>query len=605
MDDHIGNAGDAEGETIFTTSFGGAQAARRVIQAEARRAPAWPLDPDIRLTELEVELDTEERILWAYQLHTDRPNFTPELIRDVGRLEDQLVEKAEGLDELPVDYLVWASRKPNIFNLGGDLGLFVDLIEVGDRDGLRHYADSCVDICFRNAINLGLPIMTAALVQGDALGGGFESVLSSDLIVAERGAQFGFPEILFGLFPGMGAYTLLARRAGRLEAERMIFSGRLYKAAELHEMGVVDILADNGQGEHALLEHIAANRRRQGALKALYSIRQDFNPVTRAEMDDIASRWVETALTLDANNIKKMRRLARAQKRLIGEEQEAAEPRENGRKAQPTDARQADESEAQAEASRVVTLPVTARAPKPKEPAEPDAERGAHRDDRTSPGSTSARHVNFDRMLKELAPDRAAAVQQPGVRRLLTEGTDRETYLEFLGELYHVVKHFCPTMEIAAGRCGDEHADLRRHLLHSIEEERGHDAWVLNDIAALGGDPEAVMESKPSVPIQAMIGFNYDNAQRHNPWSVMGMVYVLEEVAANFASRVARRVAERIGVETSEGFSFLYSHGDMDQAHVEEFKALTDVCVERADQNALVEAARVNYALFGALFRDD
>jgi len=83
------------------------------------------------------------------------------------------------------------------------------------------------------------------------------------------------------------------------------------------------------------------------------------------------------------------------------------------------------------------------------------------------------------------------------------------------------------------------------------------------------------------------------------------MVYVLEEIAANFASRVARRVAERIGVEPDAGFSFLLSHGEMDQVHVDEFKALTESCCERADQDALIEAARVNYALFGALFRDD
>jgi len=601
MDDNVDKSEGGEADIVLTPAFGGAQAARRIERAETRRATSWPIDPDTPLSELEVEFDIEERILWAYQLHTDRPNFTPELIRDVARLQDSLVDEGKAWgDDARLDYLVWASRKPNIFNLGGDLGLFVELIETHDREGLHHYANSCVDICFRNAANLGLPIMTVALVQGDALGGGFESVLSNDLIVAERGAQFGFPEILFGLFPGMGAYTLLARRAGALEAERMIFSGRLYRASELHEMGIIDVLADNGQGEHALLEHVAGNRRRQGALKALYGIRQRFNPVTRAEMDDIARRWVETALALDEANIKKMRRLARAQKRLIGVDRRPEGSRSQGSAPETSrrDAHEAEEAE-----SRIIKLPASGSArPGGSHSADAIATK-AERPNGQRAGP--ARHVNFDRILKELAPDRAAAIQQPGVRRLLTDGTDRDTYLEFLGELYHVVKHFCPVMEITAERCGEQRAALRAHLLHSIEEERGHDAWVLNDIAALGGDRAAVMASRPSVPIQAMIGFNYDNAQRANPWSAMGMVYVLEEIAANFASRVARRVAERIGVEPDAGFSFLLSHGEMDQVHVDEFKALTDSCCERADQDALIEAARVNYALFGALFRDD
>lgn len=597
MDDQVGTSHDGLG-AVVTPAFSGAATARRIAQPDADRAPNWPIDPNLRFDELDLEFDEEDRILWAYQLHNERPNFTPRLIRDIGRLEDEVVRA--GADALPVDYLVWASRKPNIFNLGGDLGLFVELIEAGDREGLTSYALSCVDICFRNAVNLNLPILTAALVQGDALGGGFESALSSDIIVAERGAQFGFPEILFGLFPGMGAYTLLARRAGVLEAERMIFSGRLYKASELHELGIVDVLADNGQGEAALRDHVARNRRRHGAMKALYGVRQRFNPVTREEMVEIAEKWVETALTLDESNRKKMRRLARAQQRRIGGGDEA----EAANEAAPVE-RAADEL------PRVMPFPGRTRPASEAEPAQNAAGEATSGDDGDEDtgaerGGTATRHrPNYERILRELAPDRAAAVQQPGVRRLLSEGTDRETYLEFLGELYHVVKHFCPTMEVAAAQCGEDQAPLRAHLEHSIEEERGHDAWVLKDIEDLGGDPEATMNSSPSVPVQAMLGYNYNQAERGNPWSAMGMVYVLEEIAANYASRVARRVAERLGITSGEGFSFLSSHGEMDQVHVEEFKDLTDFCTRRADQDALIEAARVNYALFGALFREE
>src|SRR3712207_4090014 len=103
---------------------------------------------------------------------------------------------------------------------------------------------------------MDLPVITVALVQGDALGGGFECALAHDLIVAERSAKFGLPEVLFNLFPGMGAYSFLSRRIGRQAAERMILSGRVHTAEELHEMGLVDVLAPDGEGEEAVLDFV-------------------------------------------------------------------------------------------------------------------------------------------------------------------------------------------------------------------------------------------------------------------------------------------------------------------------------------------------------------
>ena len=124
-------------------------------------------------------------------------------------------------------WLVWGSRSPGIWNLGGDLALFTRLIRAGAEDELRNYAHACVDAVYQNLTKMGLPLLTIALVQGDALGGGFESVLTNDVIIVERGSRMGLPEVLFNTFPGMGAYSLLSRRIGGARATQLILSGKL------------------------------------------------------------------------------------------------------------------------------------------------------------------------------------------------------------------------------------------------------------------------------------------------------------------------------------------------------------------------------------------
>ena len=216
----------------------------------------------------------------------------------------------------------------------------------------------------------------------------------------------------------------------------------------------------------------------------------------------------------------------------------------------------------------------------------------------------SGKETVYGRLMEAVAEARAAATLQPGVERLLSEGMDREEYLSFLEQLYHVVWHFCPTMAAAAGHCGDESRELRYGLYHNIDEEKGHETWVLDDIADLGGNPDAVANSKPAVPMQAMIGYNYYVAERKSPWAVLGMVHVLEEISANYSGRVAKVVADRLGVTDGKGFRFLGTHGTMDVSHVGSFKGLVENIFNDDDFEALVDAVEVNYALFGALFRD-
>jgi DSF synthase len=261
--------------------------------------------------------DAENGIMWYYMNARPRPCFTPELLADIRRCQ-RIMEQVNrtALDkgqEIPIRYGVLASRWPGVYNYGGDLDLFVRLIREGDRKGLSAYAKACIDVVYPNATNLGLPMTTLALVQGDALGGGFESALSSTVLIAERSAQLGLPEVLFNLFPGMGAYSLLARKVGTVNAEKLIFSGRSYSAAELHEMGVVDVLAEDGKGENALHEFVKTHDRRRNAFQALYDVRQRYRPISYEELSDIAEIWVDAALRLGTKDIRIMERILKAQ----------------------------------------------------------------------------------------------------------------------------------------------------------------------------------------------------------------------------------------------------------------------------------------------------
>ena len=167
--------------------------------------------------------------------------------------------------------------------------------------------------------NLELPVITISLIQGDALGGGFEAAISGNVVIAEKSAKFGLPEVLFNLFPGMGAYSLISRRIGPAQAERMIFSGKVYSAEELYELGLVDMIVEDGTGQTAVMDYVSRNVRRHNANIAVYRARQRINPLSYEELYEITVDWVDAALTLTDSDLRRMERLAGAQdKRRLG-----------------------------------------------------------------------------------------------------------------------------------------------------------------------------------------------------------------------------------------------------------------------------------------------
>jgi DSF synthase len=264
---------------------------------------------------LETSVDEAARTHWVHMRPYGRPCFSAQLLRDCATVHQSL--RTMFKQGSSVQYHVLASRTPGVFNLGGDLVHFAESIRAGDRAALRRYGEACIRIAYDNYVACDLPMITIALIQGDALGGGFESALAHDLIVAERSAKFGLPEILFNLFPGMGATSFLNRKIGPIAAERLIMSGRLYTAEELHAMGVVDVLADDGEGEVAVKRLIAENSRKHNAHLAIYRARRRSNPVTFAELSDIVDIWIDAALSVTEYDLRKMQRLAMAQDRRV------------------------------------------------------------------------------------------------------------------------------------------------------------------------------------------------------------------------------------------------------------------------------------------------
>ena len=145
-------------------------------------------------------------------------------------------------------------------------------------------------------LRLGLPTITIGLAQGDALGGGLESLLSFNVIIAEKGAKFGFPENMFGLFPGMGAYSLLSRRIGTGLAEEMILSGRMYTAEEMKDAGLVQMLVEPGEGIAATRDYIAKSNRRHNGSRAMFEAGRAVYPLSLTELDRVVDIWADACL---------------------------------------------------------------------------------------------------------------------------------------------------------------------------------------------------------------------------------------------------------------------------------------------------------------------
>lgn len=255
---------------------------------------------------------------WLY-MHADiasdvRPCFRTALMEDMWSFLTSITLRESQRLPGQLRHVVLASDA-KAFNLGGDLELFAELIRSGNRQMLLEYARRCIDGVHHLHNGLGGDVRTIALVQGDALGGGLELALSCHTVVAEEGVGMGLPEVLFGLFPGMGAYSFLCKRVTPQLAEKIILDGNIYSSEDMYRMGVVDVLVPKGQGEAAVEEIIRKQQRAPHAYLALNAARTIAQPVGYNELMGITEVWVDTALALGEKSLRTMDRIVSAQLR--------------------------------------------------------------------------------------------------------------------------------------------------------------------------------------------------------------------------------------------------------------------------------------------------
>ncbi len=271
--------------------------------------------------QLELRLDATSRSLWVFMAPTPRPCYTEQLLRELSSLQGQLERHADRFvwdnQVCQVEHVIYGSKVSGVFNLGGDLRRLYDSIRRRDAVGLRRYAKACIDVVYGIVMSYQRPVTTIAMIQGDALGGGFEHALSSELIVAERQAQLGFPEILFNLFPGMGAFNLLTRRLPLSHAESLIKSGRRYGAEELYDMGVIDLLVHQGEAEGAITDYLVMHSKRQHGYSALQKVRRKIARIDHDDLMSICEIWVDAALGLGERDLKVIERIIKGQDRMM------------------------------------------------------------------------------------------------------------------------------------------------------------------------------------------------------------------------------------------------------------------------------------------------
>ena len=275
--------------------------------------------PQTKNAQVETRFDEECGIYWAFMNPRPRACFSVQLLSDLRAYIDTITDN-DGMiwhngAQRRIHYGVLASKVAGIFNLGGDLALFRSCIEAENRNALVTYGERCIDNVFPWHRNCDLPITTMSLVQGDALGGGFEAALSASVLVAEESARMGFPEILFNLFPGMGAYSFLSRKVGRRTAEELITSGAIYTARQLFDMGVVDVITAEGTGQAAVNAYVRKHAKSANGRRAFECARSEVEPVTRDELIRIVEIWADAALRVQERDLRMMERLLKAQER--------------------------------------------------------------------------------------------------------------------------------------------------------------------------------------------------------------------------------------------------------------------------------------------------
>jgi len=208
----------------------------------------------------------------------------------------------------------------------------------------------------------------------------------------------------------------------------------------------------------------------------------------------------------------------------------------------------------------------------------------------------------YDELIAATENERNDLLAIPFIRMGAGGELSLESYLAFLGQAYHHVKHTVPLLMATGGRLPERLEWLREAIGEYIEEEMGHQEWILNDIEACGADKEAVRHATPMSATELMVAYAYDTIHRNNPAGFFGMVLVLEGTSVALATNAAGNIEQSLGLPKT-AFSYLNSHGSLDVGHVDFYEKLMNKLDEEADKQAVIHCAKMFYKLYGDIFR--
>lgn len=211
--------------------------------------------------------------------------------------------------------------------------------------------------------------------------------------------------------------------------------------------------------------------------------------------------------------------------------------------------------------------------------------------------------TNYEQLLSATEAERNALQSLPIIRAGAAGQVSLEAYIAFLTEAYHHVKHTTPLLMSCGGRLSGQYEWLRTAVAEYIEEEVGHQEWILNDIKACGGDAESVRSGQPRAATELMVAYAYDTIARVNPVGFFGMVLVLEGTSVALASYVGQTLQKSLNLGP-DAFSYLNSHGSLDVGHVDFYQSLINRIEQPSDLTCLIHHAKMFYQLYGDIFRD-
>ncbi len=209
----------------------------------------------------------------------------------------------------------------------------------------------------------------------------------------------------------------------------------------------------------------------------------------------------------------------------------------------------------------------------------------------------------FNQLQKETENGRHYLLSAPIINRCLQGNISMDDYVAFLSQAYHHVKHTVPLLMATGARIPESKEWLRNNVAEYVEEELGHQEWILNDIQHCGFDKEAVRRSQPMPSTELMVAYAYDMVNRVHPLGFFGMVHVLEGTSVNIAELAADKIQETLGL-SNKAFTYLHSHGKLDQEHIKFFEDIMNKIEDPQEQSLIVHSANMFYQLYGNIFRE-